>query len=289
VAARGNGYTIGHLSNVEAGRREATPGVVLAYARVLAEDCMKRRGLLGVVAAGVVAPAAAGELIHEGFTAALARRGADDKWRARVIGYGRDYMAVGAGQLQTRLAADLVLLQQQVDTSSMWASASRLLAVYGKTTGEPREAIRWYRLALEAADRSDDLAVRVWVRGRAAIALAYEGAALGVAADFAEQAVQLSDRPSIGRLNALMAQAHVAAGRGDLAGAAEADEATRWPPPTPRCPTSRFRRGGWRRSGRCCGPDSVRSAAASRPRTTQTTAARRSWCGSRRTSSCTGD
>jgi hypothetical protein len=188
---------------------------------------MKRRGLLGVVAAGVVAPAAAGELIHEGFTAALARHGADDKWRARVIGYGRDYMAVGAGQLQTRLAADLVLLQQQVDTPSMWASASRLLAVYGKTTGEPREAIRWYRLALEAADRSDDLAVRVWVRGRAAIALAYEGAALGVAADFAEQAVQLSDRPSIGRLNALMAQAHVAAGRGDLAGAAEADEAAR--------------------------------------------------------------
>jgi hypothetical protein len=29
-----------------------------------------------------------------------------------------------------------------------------------------------------------------------------------VAADFAEQAVQLSDRPSIGRLNALMARAY---------------------------------------------------------------------------------
>jgi hypothetical protein len=99
--------------------------------------------------------------------------------------------------------------------------------VYGKTTGEPREAIRWYRLAIEAADRADDLPVRVWVRGRAAIALAYEGAALGVAEQFADQAVQLSDRPSIGRLNALMARAHVAAGRGDLATAVAADEQAR--------------------------------------------------------------
>lgn len=227
VAARGNGYTIGHLSNVEAGRRTVTPDVLLAYARVLGEDCMRRRGLLATVAAGVVAPAAAGELIHAGFSAALARRGAEDKWRAQVIGYGRDYMAVGAGQLQNRLAGDLVVMQQQIDTPAMWASASRLLAVYGKTTGEPREAIRWYRLAAEAADRSDDLAVRVWVRGRAAIALAYEGAALGVAQQLADQAVELSDKPSIGRLNALMARAHVAAGRGDLAAAVEADEAAR--------------------------------------------------------------
>ncbi len=220
-------FTKGHLSNVEAGRRAATPDVVLAYARVLGEDCMKRRGLLGVVAAGVVAPAAAGELIHAGFSAALKSRGAEDSWRARVVGYGRDYMAVGAGPLQTRLAGDLVVMQQQLETPGMWASASRLLAVYGKTTGEPREAIRWYRLAVEAADRSDDLPVRVWVRGRAAIALAYEGAALGIAEQFADQATGLSDKPSIGRLNALMAQAHVAAGRGDHAAAVAADEAAR--------------------------------------------------------------
>lgn len=226
LAARTH-YSLSHLSNVEAGRRQATADVVLAYARVLGEDCMKRRGLLGIIATGAVAPAAAGELIHAGFTAALARRGAEDRWRARVAGYGRDYMAVGAGPLQNRLAGDLVVLQQQLETPGMWASASRLLAVYGKTTGEPREAIRWYRLAVEAADRADDLAVRVWVRGRAAIALAYEGAALGVAEQLADQAVELSDRPSIGRLNALMARAHVAAGRGNAAAAVAADEAAR--------------------------------------------------------------
>jgi hypothetical protein len=188
---------------------------------------MRRRGLLATVAASVIAPAAAGELIHAGFSSALARKGAEEKWRAQVIGYGRDYMAVGASQLQNRLAGDLIVLQQQIDSKAMWASASRLLAVYGKTTGEPREAIRWYRLAVEAADRSEDLPVRVWVRGRAAIALAYEGAALGDAEELARDAVELSDKPSIGRLNALMARAHVAAGRGDLAGAIQADEAAR--------------------------------------------------------------
>ncbi len=74
-----------------------------------------------------------------------------------------------------------------------------------------------------AADRSGDLAVRVWVRGRAAIVLAYEGAALTTARRYADQAVALSDRPSLGRVQALMAQAHVAAGRGDRSGAVALD------------------------------------------------------------------
>lgn len=224
MAAR-TGWTLSHLSNVEAGRRTVRPEILLAYVRALGEDCMQRRGLIKAIGAAAIAPAAAGELIHAGFTSALKRRTAEDKWLARVAGYGRDYMAVGAGQLQSRLAGDLIDLQQQVDTPRMWAAASRLLAVYGKTTGNPREAIRWYSLAVEAADRSDDLAVRVWVRGRAAIALAYEGAELGVAATLADQATGLTDRPSIGRLNALMARAHVAAGRGDRSASIEADEA----------------------------------------------------------------
>ena len=58
----------------------------------------------------------------------------------------------------------------------MWASASRLLTVYGKTSSNPAEAIGWYRLAVQAADRSEDLPVRVWVRGRAASR--FEGATL---------------------------------------------------------------------------------------------------------------
>jgi hypothetical protein len=124
-------------------------------------------------------------------------------------------MSVGAKDLQDRLAGDLVVMQRHLESPLMWALAARMLSVYGKTTGEASEAIRWYRLAAQAADRSGELDVRVWVRGRAALALGYEGAALAVADDLAAQALDLSGKPSLGRLNALMARAHVAGVRGD--------------------------------------------------------------------------
>jgi transcriptional regulator with XRE-family HTH domain len=217
-----------HLLNIEMGRRSLTEGVILAYARVLGEECMQRRGLiLGTIGASVLGPVAAQELIASGFNAALAKRGAEDKWRAQVIQYGRDYMELGAAKLQDRLATDLVLVQQQLDSSGMWASAARLLTTYGKTSATPKEAIYWYRLANRAADRSGDTAIRVWVRGRAAIALAYEGAELGVAEQFASKAIDLSDKPSLGRLNSLVALAHVAGNRGDHAGAVALDDEAR--------------------------------------------------------------
>jgi hypothetical protein len=102
-----------------------------------------------------------------------------------------------------------------------------LLTVYGKTTTNKSEAIRWYQLAAVAADRSGDKATRVWVRGRAALALAYEAAAIPVAAQLAKHALALDDQPSLGRLNALVAQAHVAGVRGDLATAIAALEQAR--------------------------------------------------------------
>jgi transcriptional regulator with XRE-family HTH domain len=223
IAAR-SCYSATHLGNVEAGRRTATDDVVLAYARALGDADVNRRQIL---AAGIVGPIAASELIRTGFSAALTGRGAEEGWRERVAQYGRDYMEIGAASLQARLAGDLVVMQQHLDTPAMWANAARALTTYGKTTKDPAEAIRWYDLAAVAADRSEDLAVRVWVRGRAAIALAYEGASLPVAKRYADQAVALSDRPSLGRLNVLMARAHVAAGRGDLAGAVATDEDAR--------------------------------------------------------------
>lgn len=76
-------------------------------------------------------------------------------------------------------------------------------------------AAHWYRMAAEAADRSGDLPTRVWVRGRVAIALGYEGAALPVAQMFADQALALDPAPSLGRLNAIMGKAHSAALSGD--------------------------------------------------------------------------
>jgi len=92
--------------------------------------------------------------------------------------------------------------------------AARALTMLGKVSSKQSEAIAWYRLAGTVADRSGDEATRIWVRGRGALALAYEGANLDVAAELAGHALALSDKPSLGRLNALLGQAHVLGAQG---------------------------------------------------------------------------
>ncbi|GGJ92274.1 hypothetical protein GCM10010123_22620 [Pilimelia anulata] len=213
-------YSKGYLSNIELGRRPVPPEVLLAYERELAD--MDRRSVLTGLAATALAPAAVGELLHRGFTAALGKRPDTERWLDRTATYGTRYMQLGAAEMQTALAGDLVVLQQQLEQPQLWAVAARLMTVYGKTlpsnTGGAG-AIRWYRIASVLADRSGDDATRVWVRGRTALALAYEGASLSVARDLADAALAIDDRATLGRLNALVASAHIAGWRGDGAAA----------------------------------------------------------------------
>lgn len=182
-----------------------------------------RRTFLTDVAAGAIASVVASDLIGHGFSAALRARPSADAWQGKLAAYGRDYMTSGAAEVQRRLAADLVVLQQQLDSPVMWDVASRLMVLYGKTFpgSDGAKAAHWYRMAAEAADRGGDPRTRVWVRGRAAIALGYEGAALPVARMFADQALALDPSPSLGRLNAVMGKAHAAALSGDGPGARE--------------------------------------------------------------------
>ncbi|MBI3687075.1 MAG: XRE family transcriptional regulator [Actinobacteria bacterium] len=166
-----------------------------------------------------VAPAVMSEALHGAFTAMFGPGLSVEEWWDRSESYGRDYMTLGAGELSARLVADMVRLQQYVDDPAVWAPASCLMTVYGKTlpTNQGRKgAISWYQLAARLADRSGDLPTRVWVRGRAALALAYEGAELRTAGRWAEDAVALSQTPSMGRLNALLARVHVISARGEL-------------------------------------------------------------------------
>jgi hypothetical protein len=124
-------------------------------------------------------------------------------------------MSVGAADLQNQLARDLVVVQQHLEHPQLWAVGAKLLTVYGKTSTSRKQAVGWYRMAAVAADRSGDMNTRVWVRGRAALALAYEAAELSTAEDLARQALAMSDKPTLGRLNALVGLAHVAGVRGD--------------------------------------------------------------------------
>jgi len=219
-----------YVSRWECGKRSPRPYWLrhLATAlevplRVLEDANMRRRALITSAAATAIAPIVASDLIHAGFAAALNGRPSVGEWEETLAAYGRDYMALGAADIQRRLSGDLVVLQQQLDEPALWSVAARLMTVYGKTIpgSDGAAAIRWYRMAAAAADESGHDASRVWVRGRAAIALGYEGSSLPVASMFARQALAISDRPSLGQLNAVMGLAHVAALRGDKRSALE--------------------------------------------------------------------
>ncbi|MFF0576163.1 helix-turn-helix domain-containing protein [Streptosporangium saharense] len=212
------------ISRWERGKRAPRPFWLRHLATVLEvpltaleADPVNRRAFISEVAAASIAPIVASDLIEHGFAAALTKRPTLDYWHAKLASYGSDYMSLGAAEIQNRLTSDLLVLQQQMDTPGMWEVAAKLMTLYGKTFpgADGSKAVNWYMMAANAADRSNNDSARVWVRGRAAIALGYEGASLSVAESFANQALAISERPSLGRLNALMGKAHVAAIRGD--------------------------------------------------------------------------
>ncbi len=192
---------------------------VLDVPLAVLEGEVKRRTFISDVAATAIAPVVASDVLTAGFSARLAGGPSTDEWEAKLSAYGTDYMSMGAADIQRRVSGELVVVQQQLDTPQLWSVAARLMTLYAKTFpgSDGTKAVSWYRMAAKAADESGDRQARVWVRGRAAIALGYEGASLGIADMLADQAMAISDKPSLGLLNAIMGKAHAAAIRGDKA------------------------------------------------------------------------
>lgn len=213
------------VSRWETGKRVPSPWwlrhlatVLQVPIEILEQAGVDRRRFLTSVAGVTIAPLVAADLLEHGFAAVLhGGYPSNEDWNQALDTYGRDYMICGSSEIQQRLSADLVVLQQQLSTPFLWGVAAKLTTLYGKTFpgNDGARALTWYRHAASFADRSGDLATRVWVRGRAAIALGYEGACLGAAEVIADQAMALDGRPSLGLLNAIMGKAHVAAIRGD--------------------------------------------------------------------------
>lgn len=192
---------------------------VLDVPLAVLEGEVNRRKFLNDVVATSIAPVVASDLLTAGFSARLDAAGAPtgEAWEDKLARYGTEYMSMGAADIQRRISGELITVQQQLDTPQLWSVAARLMTLYAKTFpgSDGSKAVNWYRMAARAADESGDEQTRVWVRGRAAIALGYEGASLGVADIFADQARAISDKPSLGLLNAVMGKAHAAAIRGD--------------------------------------------------------------------------
>ncbi|MEN8650165.1 helix-turn-helix transcriptional regulator [Streptomyces sp. 21So2-11] len=208
-------------------RSKVTPGpfylrclsAALDVPLAVLEGEVNRRTSLSDVAATAIAPVVASDLLSVGFAARFQGGPSADEWEAKLATYGTEYMSMGAADIQRHISGELVVVQQQLDNPQLWSVASRLMTLYAKTFPGPdgSKAVNWYRMAAQAADQSGGDQARVWVRGRAAIALGYEGASLGVADVLADQAMAISDKPSLGLLNAIMGKAHAAAIRGDRA------------------------------------------------------------------------
>ncbi|MFJ7268515.1 helix-turn-helix domain-containing protein [Streptomyces sp. NPDC099050] len=220
----GTTLTREYVSNWE--RSKVTPGAfylaalssTLDVPLAVLEGQVDRREFLTDVAGIAIAPVVASDLLSAGFSARLSGGPSVEAWEAKLTTYGTEYMSLGAADIQRRVSGELVTVQQQLDNPRLWSVASRLMTLYAKTFpgSDGAKAVHWYRMAARAADESGDDAARVWVRGRAAIALGYEGASLGVADVLADQAIAVSDKPSLGLLNAIFGKAHAAAIRGDV-------------------------------------------------------------------------
>ncbi|MFD3471550.1 helix-turn-helix domain-containing protein [Streptomyces sp. NPDC058682] len=224
-ATHGTTLTREYVSNWECSKVRPGPFYLSALSAALdvplavLEGEVDRREFLTDIAGAAIAPVIASDLISAGFAARLRGGPSADEWEAKLTTYGSEYMSMGAADIQRRVSGELVTVQQQLEDPRLWSVASRLMTLYAKTFpgADGSKAVHWYRMAATAADESGDAEARVWVRGRAAIALGYEGASLGVADMLADQALAISERPSLGLLNAVMGKAHAAALRGDRA------------------------------------------------------------------------
>jgi hypothetical protein len=177
---------------------------------------MDRRTFLLAASGAATSSLLTSDLLAAGFTAAEHDRTRDD-WDQIIDHHGRAYMREGALGIRDRLVVDLVAIQRHLPEPWGWSTAAVLATLYAKTlpSSDHGTAVQWYRRAAGFADRSRDDHARVWVRGRAAVALAYDGSGIAAADQLAQEALAISTAPSTGRLTALLGAAHVAALRGD--------------------------------------------------------------------------
>ncbi|MGY0234963.1 helix-turn-helix transcriptional regulator [Longispora urticae] len=211
----------GHLGNVEKGKRAATADVIEAYERVLGEEIMYRRGVLTGLAAGALAPLITPEAVQAGFASALEPGRTIEQWRELLATVGRDHIHLGSEDMYKLLLGELATMPQHMTDPALYDIAARLLVMIGNSSS--RTAIKhgageWYHLAIKYADRGGDLSTRVMARGRAALSMAQGGAQPDEALQLSREALELSANSSVGRLDSYLAQSHVLARVGNVAG-----------------------------------------------------------------------
>uniref|UniRef100_A0AAU2UZI9 Helix-turn-helix domain-containing protein n=1 Tax=Streptomyces sp. NBC_00003 TaxID=2903608 RepID=A0AAU2UZI9_9ACTN len=158
-------------------------------------------------------PSALGEAARQALMEAMGDPVAVDDWHRIADDYGHGFMAQSSRAVEPRLAGDLLLLRPKLasGTPNLWAAAGRLGVVMGMASASlngPASSVRWYRTAVAAADKSGCTGLREWTRGQGSLALVYEGADPEPVIRMASDGLALSEKPSLGRLCALLALAH---------------------------------------------------------------------------------
>ncbi|MEV6526902.1 helix-turn-helix transcriptional regulator [Longispora sp. NPDC051575] len=205
-----------NLSKIERGLIQASEDLIAAYETHLGVEIMQRRGVLAALVAGAVIPLALPDVVHASYTAALEEDGNGiDYWHGRAEQLSTARMTMGGDAFTQRVATDLFKMP-----TGIWAVSATMLTLLGnqapRAAQNGKDARGWYALGVGAADKSQDTATRVITRGRAALCMSQpgDGKSRGnqvVAARLANEALGLSDRPTVARLDSFIALALVAA------------------------------------------------------------------------------
>ncbi|MFI9530997.1 helix-turn-helix domain-containing protein [Micromonospora rosaria] len=196
------------------------------------EGDMLRRVLLQqaitALAAGVSGSAL--DVIRTGLASSMSGQEAGDvdvaEWEEVGEEYGRAYYTLPPASLMLHLAGDLADLQQtlagsrgsrRADLSRVGAQLAAVMAMSLAKTGQFQTARRWWRTCRTAADTCGDPAIRVWVRGQAAVHALYDpSSSRTIAVKRADEALAISGgRAYPGTAEALCASAQACALVGD--------------------------------------------------------------------------
>ncbi|MDG4790356.1 helix-turn-helix transcriptional regulator [Micromonospora sp. WMMD1102] len=260
-------YSTSQISYVETGERRPLPEFAAACDRALGttplltvlialdgeDQAMRRRALLTTLTAatgtvGIAGATVVAELIRQGL---LDASGNVEDWGQVVADYSRRLVVDPSPSYGVALAGQMAIAQQQIitrgATPELLRAAGLLTQLYGLWCGNQNDvtsAHGWYRTAAMLADRSGDTPSRVFVRARTASRGIFEGYTLRETIDRANGALGISNRPSLGALEAHSALVHVHALAEDLAGGRRAlggmlDVAERLPDSGPDGPTAR--------------------------------------------------
>ncbi|MFB9250415.1 multiprotein-bridging factor 1 family protein [Sphaerisporangium melleum] len=189
-------------------------------------DDMERRHLLQLASLGLLAQSPifnTGEHVRQMLERSLGvpSGGSEDHWEAVCADHLRALLNQPPRQALDDLVVDLALLYQQMSVAPadqitrlqrIAAWMSQMHANLLTRLGEYGQALRWWRTARQAADASQDIDMRVWVRGSEAVFGLYSPRSLDSVLTLARSAQSLAtERLTPGLLQAVSAEAQTLA------------------------------------------------------------------------------